>query len=935
MATIAEPLAAQDPVDSPPRSPHAGSLSLDNVADAPREQRVSFYVQAADDMLDAVFKHEAFLFSDKEQHALRRFRLLEYQSRYLFMRLFLRKHGWIRLDGIGYENDITDLDQACEALWRVIEFTPSPAPLPLASDERKRELNDARVPTTTGNRDQGRNPTDSRPNPSTTTTLAKLEPRLDDSYFLDLTMSDDDDDLKPSPPHPPRNAAVAADGLNAKDKDQKRKKLGDCADEDEEMDLSRLAQDKETLANEDPQVALGLLSLDELVALGKRMKVSLSGKPNRGEWTKALLRTSNQSTLSFFTVSKRSTKSGGDKCPTGNLGVGYDHKGNKLKQSTVVARQALQSIGPVIRLHPAYLTLFNRLSLVYHRTSYTATSSQPNNTTSLTASLLARFGKRRYPSYVVQRSFSIFPSRKSLKQFEAAMDVERRVEEALEGVWGPGVPKRGERETVQDKRLRYKVGTEVWQAVEDEWIELCTEAECEMKGQEDDDEKRRLYYRRRFHPGWPLSRAAYKAAACYAKLGDHDREVSILRFLLAQTSFRRGKRGDWYDRLALVLMKYPLGEELSLGEDAKASKKDKFLKQRRDEALKICQDGLNDPFTHLIYKSSLQRRIARIESALDVPKDDRRTFQILLRKAEQRVMEGERLDDPTIGKKSVWRASDGDEVSVEELALEHFHSENGVLTSIFALVFWDIIFAPVDGVFETEFQSAPLDLATDAFAIVRRPAIQARLEAVARGEASRFLRETDDRERPLGTWAVGIRWDRFPQEDLVEIVDCIGGPSLAAILTVFVEEYGHRTGGIPDLCLWNPTEHRVRFSEVKGPGDNLSETQKVWIDVLLSVGVEVELCRVVESRTRDLGRDDGDEDNEEEEEGEDDGENVGDGEEGKRKRPGKGNKRKRARSKSAATPTPARSRSRSTSTVSKRAAKRARTEEIDLVDDDD
>jgi hypothetical protein len=39
-----------------------------------------------------------------------------------------------------------------------------------------------------------------------------------------------------------------------------------------------------------------------------------------------------------------------------------------------------------------------------------------------------------------------------------------------------------------------------------------------MKQEEDGDEKRRLYYRRRFHPGWPLSRAAYKAAACYAKL---------------------------------------------------------------------------------------------------------------------------------------------------------------------------------------------------------------------------------------------------------------------------------------------------------------------------------------------------------------------------------------------------------------------------------
>jgi hypothetical protein len=29
--------------------------------------------------------------------------------------------------------------------------------------------------------------------------------------------------------------------------------------------------------------------------------------------------------------------------------------------------------------------------------------------------------------------------------------------------------------------------------------------------------------------------------------------------------------------------------------------------------------------------------------------------------------------------------------------------------------------------------------------------------------------------------------------------------------------------------------------EVKGPGDTLSSTQKVWIDVMLSAGIEVEV----------------------------------------------------------------------------------------------
>ncbi len=59
------------------------------------------------------------------------------------------------------------------------------------------------------------------------------------------------------------------------------------------------------------------------------------------------------------------------------------------------------------------------------------------------------------------------------------------------------------------------------------------------------------------------------------------------------------------------------------------------------------------------------------------------------------------------------------------------------------------------------------------------------------------------------------------------------------------EEYGHRTGGLPDLCLWNPAAGKILFSEVKGPGDVLSESQRVWIDVFLASGVPVEVAKVV------------------------------------------------------------------------------------------
>ncbi|GAA5843828.1 hypothetical protein JCM9279_000159 [Rhodotorula babjevae] len=841
--------------DSPP--PPAGVDALEP------DKRVSFYVQAVDEMLDAVLAHEAFLFDPNELAALVRFRNLEYQSRYLFSRLLLRKPTWIRLSSLlassSYSTDISDLPAACAELWRIAEPVAGPSTPP------KREQ-----------------------------IVALVKPKKEDSRegFLDLTLTDSDDDV--APPVPLKGKKLGVD--KGKARATPRTLVSDVPESLDLGDLSRFAFDQAVLIDEPPEHTLALLSMDELTALGKRMKVPCKSGASRGEWTKALLKTSNQSTLSFFLAAPPPPKvqspvgSAGmeRKTSLGSVGVGYDAKGNKLSQSRVVAAQALKLIGPVIRLSPALLILFNRLSLVYHRTSYTAgttsTSASP-----LTASLLARFGKRAYPTYTVSRSFALFPSRAVLREFEAAMAVEQRVEAALDGVWGPGVPKRAERETKEERLERYGEGVRAWEEIEGEWARLCAEAEDEarrVKKEEDEAVEAatsageaegevkvqrgahgRLYYRRRFHPGWPLSRAAYKAAACYAKL----------------TSFRRGKRGDWYDRLALVLMKYPLGDETLLGDEVKGKKrerKDRMLRERRDEALRVCEQGLKDPFTHLIYKSSLQRRIARIESALQVPPDERRTFDVLLAKATTRVMEGERVDTPTIGKKSVWRASDGAEISVEELCLEHFHSENGVLTMIFALTFWDILFAPVDGVFETAFQTAPLDLSSDAFAIVRRPAIDARLASIAAGDAPALLRSTDERERPRGTFAVGTNWERYACEDLEEIAQCIGGPALSSILTVFVEEYGHRTGGIPDLCLWNPSTGRALFAEIKGPGDQLSETQKVWIDVLLGAGVGVEVMRVVESREE---REASAEEREEE-----------DGEEG-----GGGSKRGRARSKSA------------------------------------
>ncbi len=232
---------------------------------------------------------------------------------------------------------------------------------------------------------------------------------------------------------------------------------------------------------------------------------------------------------------------------------------------------------------------------------------------------------------------------------------------------------------------------------------------------------------------------------------------------------------------------------------------------RLEEALEVCFRGLDDPLTHLVYRSALERRIKRLESLLKRPLTERTTFSGL-EKAEERVIVGKRLDEEVdrrvMGRHSVWRGekvtkveeveeesegagvvvvaaggeeavatetgtrtvlaatededtadppkpqatepyqtteepvaaepmeldpgSDdelGPEVRVEQVALEAYakegwkgyHSEGGIVTTIWGLLMWDVIFAPVDGAFETAYQSEPLDLRTDSFAVGESP----------------------------------------------------------------------------------------------------------------------------------------------------------------------------------------------------------------------
>ncbi len=225
------------------------------------------------------------------------------------------------------------------------------------------------------------------------------------------------------------------------------------------------------------------------------------------------------------------------------------------------------------------------------------------------------------------------------------------------------------------------------------------------------------------------------------------------------------------------------------------------------------------------------------------------------------------------GRRMLFEDVDGRAQEVEQLALAAYRaagvdgvvSENQFFTTLFGVLFWDILFAPIPDVFQTPYQDAPLDLGTDAFYATRRDAIEARLRQIGEeGAGERILREHDRRFR--GVLARGVAWERFSEEALAEGVVRLGGKRLVAVLGPLARDYRSWRRGLPDLLLWRSEggfggvgcggEYwaaggyevpgaDVWFAEVKSPRDRVGPHQKAWIATLRRAGLWVEVCRVV------------------------------------------------------------------------------------------
>ncbi|ERS96111.1 hypothetical protein HMPREF1624_07647 [Sporothrix schenckii ATCC 58251] len=617
---------------------------------------------------------------------------------------------------------------------------------------------------------------------------------------------------------------------------------------------------------------VSLLSLDELKTMAKQMKAI--GKTKTELQAAVIHMATRQRTLMSAGLRRHSTTDSAPGTPA-TPGTPVPELRRDSTASSNRGEQLIEKVaaitGPCIRICPSVFRLFERVHLVFYRTTEWTEKS-------LTTIVLAKMSKRNFPDYIVSRTANIFESRQQLLDFEEALRLEYRVDHIL---------------NADGKEDGFRDVVSLFHSIADHWRALLKDEkrrqdETDISGSGDES------YLRRFKAAHVFTRIAHYAAHCFGRLHEYVDEYALIQELLDQRLLHLARRGSWYQRKALLEERYMA----TAASNPKYNDEDQQKKYWWRKALETCEQALQDRDCHLIYHFDLQKRTLKLERRLRIPRRLQHDFgHARLLAPEEHFVEGVQIKrdegvlphltrkpnsgsnpDGTVSvssvgfgggmnTKTVWvdeqeAESKGDgaaaECSVEEMCLNEYrkqgwkgyHSEGGIVRTLFAYLFYDILFLFIPNVFQTPYQACPLDLHTDTFYPSRASEINRRLVEIANGEAPRIVREVHAAHFERRTCIVGLKWD-FPLEDVVELTQGFRGDALALVCKVLAQEYRQRGGGLPDLLLWRiePTPE-VLFSEVKSANDRLSDTQRMWIHVLAGAGVRVAVCHAIAKQVR-------------------------------------------------------------------------------------
>ena len=171
-----------------------------------------------------------------------------------------------------------------------------------------------------------------------------------------------------------------------------------------------------------------------------------------------------------------------------------------------------------------------------------------------------------------------------------------------------------------------------------------------------------------------------------------------------------------------------------------------------------------------------------------------------------------------------------------------FYVENALINSLFGLLCWPAIFAPVQGAFFHPFQSGPADLSAPDFSARRAAEFARCLALLDTGEyAPVILARYADKQ---GVQSPFVFWGALTEPLLRLALDCISAAHLKLLFTRLLADVKTNRSGFPDLVRFWPAEQRYELVEVKGPGDKLQDNQIRWLQYCSDHGIPVSVCHV-------------------------------------------------------------------------------------------
>ncbi|KRB78289.1 VRR-NUC domain-containing protein [Noviherbaspirillum sp. Root189] len=187
---------------------------------------------------------------------------------------------------------------------------------------------------------------------------------------------------------------------------------------------------------------------------------------------------------------------------------------------------------------------------------------------------------------------------------------------------------------------------------------------------------------------------------------------------------------------------------------------------------------------------------------------------------------------------------------VEQLVAAHLatadaplcYVENTLINSLFGLLCWNAVFAPVPGAFFHPFQSGPADLYNGDFFRRREKEFNACLSQLDSQEyVDTVLRNFVEKADTLSPF---VAWQHISEELLRLALQCIPSAHLKAIFHRMLADIRTNRAGFPDLIQFWPDERRYRMIEVKAPNDRLQDNQVRWLDYFMMHDIPVSVCFV-------------------------------------------------------------------------------------------